>query len=73
MRINCEYIERKNLEENEDIESFHNSIKTGDIWIDEINNFNNCKKIIENAFYDYNNIRPYSTQDCYSPLLFMNK
>ena len=36
MIINCEYIEKENSEENEDIESFHNSIKTRYIWINEI-------------------------------------
>ncbi|WP_287961357.1 integrase core domain-containing protein [Acidiplasma sp.] len=48
-------------EENSDIESFHNSIKTNYIWINEINNFNDCKIIIEKAFHDYNNIRPHYT------------
>ena len=30
------------------------------IWINEINNFNEGKEIIENAFNDYNNTRPHS-------------
>ena len=60
-------------EENSDIESFHNSIKTNYIWINEINNFNDCKIIIENAFHDYNNIRPHSTLDYYPTSEFENK
>jgi hypothetical protein len=55
------------------IELFHNSIKTDYIWINEINNFNDGKIIIENAFYDYNNIRPHSTLDYYSPVQFLDK
>ncbi|PYB68628.1 hypothetical protein DMB44_03205 [Thermoplasma sp. Kam2015] len=31
------------------------------------------KEIIENAFHDYNNIRPHSTLDYYSPLQFLEK
>ena len=73
MGINHEYIERETPEENGDIESFHNSIKTDYIWINEINNFNDGKIIIENAFYDYNNIRPHSPLDYYSPLQFLDK
>ena len=49
------------------------SIKTDYIWINEINNFNDGKEIIENAFYDYNNIRPHSTLDYYSPMQFLDK
>ena len=71
--INHEYIEKETPEENGDIESFHNSIKTDYIWINEINNFNEGKEIIENAFNDYNNIRPHSTLDYYSPLQFLDK
>jgi transposase InsO family protein len=73
MNIEHEYIERETPEENGDIESFHNSIKTDYIWVNEINNFNDGKTIIENAFHDYNNIRPHSTLDYYSPLQFLDK
>ena len=73
MGIYHEYIEKETPEENGDIESFHNSIKTDYIWINEINNFNNGKIIIEKAFYDYNNIRSHSTLDCYSPMQFLDK
>lgn len=61
MNINHEYIEKETPEENGDIESFHNSIKTDYIWINEISNFNEGKIIIENAFYDYNNISSFHT------------
>ncbi len=73
MNIRHEYIEKETPEENGDIESFHNSIKTDYIWVNEINNFNDGKTIIENAFHDYNNIRPHSTLDYYSPLQFLEK
>ena len=63
-----EYIERDTPEKNGDIESLYNSTKTDYICIIEINNFSDGKVIIENAFYDYNNIRPYSTLDHYPPL-----
>ena len=73
MNIKHEYIEKETPEENGDIESFRNSIKTDYIWINEINNFNEGKIIIENVFNDYNNIRPHSTLDYYSPLQFLDK
>ena len=73
MGINHEYIEKETPEENGDVESFHNSIKTDYIWINEINNFSDGKAIIKNAFYDYNNIRPHSTLDYYSPMQFLDK
>jgi transposase InsO family protein len=73
MNIKHEYIEKETPEENGDIESFHNSIKTDYIWVNEINNFNDGKTIIENAFHDYNNTRPHSTLDYYSPLQFLDK
>ena len=72
MGINHEYIEKETPEENGDIESFHNSIKTDYIWINEIKNFNDGKIIIANAFHDYNNIRPHSTLDYYSPMQFLD-
>ena len=73
INIKHEYIEKETPEENGDIESFHNSIKTDYIWINEINNFNDGKIIIENAFNDYNNTRPHSTLDYYPPLKFLEK
>ncbi|KQB33648.1 hypothetical protein AOG54_06760 [Acidiplasma aeolicum] len=37
----------------------------------KVNNFNDCKIIIEKAFYDYNNII-HSTLNYYSPLQFLD-
>ena len=73
LRISHEYIEKETPEENGDIESFHNSIKTEYIWVNEISNFNDGKIIIENAFQDYNNTRVHSTLDYYSALQFLDK
>ena len=72
MNIKHEYIEKEIPEDNGDIESFHNSIKTDYIWINEINNYNDGKIIIEKAFYDYNNII-HSTLNYYSPLQFLDR
>ena len=73
MNIKHEYIENETSVENGDIESFHNSIKTDYIWVNEISNFNDGKIIIENASHDYNNTRPYSIPDYYSPLQLLDK
>ena len=54
--IKHEYIEKEKSEENEDTESFHNSIKADYIWINESNNYNDDKIIIERELHDYNNI-----------------
>ncbi len=68
-----EYIEKETPKENGDIESFHNSLKTDYIWINEIEDYNKGKKIIENAFYDYNNVMPHSTINYYPPDKFIEK
>ena len=39
------------------IESFHNSLKTGYIWINDLEAFENSEKLIEHAFNDYKTIR----------------
>ena len=39
------------------IESFHNSLKTGYIWINDLETFENSEKLIEHAFNDYKTIR----------------
>ncbi len=72
-KIGHEYIERETPKENGDIESFHNSIKTDYIWVNEIEDYEEGKKLIENAFYDYNNVRPHSTIDYYPPNKFIEK
>ena len=68
-----EYIEKETPTENGDIESFHNSIKTDYIWVNEINSYSDGIKIIENAFNDYNNTRPHSTINYYPPVIFEEK
>ncbi|WP_337860222.1 DDE-type integrase/transposase/recombinase [Ferroplasma sp.] len=73
MNIKHEYIEKETPTENGDIESFHNSIKTDYIWINEIDNYSNGKRIIESAFIDYNSVRPHSTLMYYPPLQFLYK
>ena len=56
-----EYIQKHTPEDNRDIESFHNSLKTDYIWITDIDIFENAKSLIEYAFKDYNTIRPHSS------------
>ena len=49
------------------------SIKTDYILVSEIKDFSEGMKVIENAFNDYNNIRPHSTLNYYSLNEFENK
>ncbi len=73
MNIKHEYIEKETPTENGDIESFHNSIKTDYIGINEIEDYEEAKEIIKKAFYDYNNVRLHSTIDLYPPNKFIAK
>ena len=59
--IRSEYIQKHTPEDNGDIESFHNSLKTDYIWITDIDIFENAKSLIEFEFKDYNTIRPHSS------------
>ncbi|EQB65824.1 MAG: integrase core domain-containing protein [Thermoplasmataceae archaeon] len=59
--IRSEYIQKHTPEDNRDIESFHNSLKTANIWITDIKIFENAKSPIEYVFKDYNTIRPHSS------------
>ena len=61
--IRLEYIQKHTPEDNGDIESFHNSIKTDYIWPNEFRNFNDASIKIEKAFPDYNECRPHSSID----------
>ena len=61
--IKLEYIQKHTLEDNVDIESFYNSIKTEYIWLNEFKNFNDTSIAIGNAFIDYNECRPHSSID----------
>ena len=65
--IKLEYIQKHTPEDNGDIESFHNSIKTDYIWPNEFRNFNDASIEIEKAFTDYNECRLHSSID-YLPL-----
>ena len=71
--IKLEYIQKHTPEDNGDIESFHNSIKTDYIWPNEFMNFNDASIEIEKAFYDYNECRPHSSIDYLPPREFRRK
>ena len=49
------------------IESFHNSLKTDYIWINDLETFEDAEKLIEHAFGDYNSVRPHSSISFLSP------
>ena len=66
--INLEYIQKHTPEDNGDIESFHNSVKTDYIWPYEFRGFHEASMVIGKAFTDYNECRPHSSVD-YFPLL----
>ncbi|MEM0134008.1 MAG: integrase core domain-containing protein [Thermoplasmatales archaeon] len=61
MGIDLEYIQKHTPEDNGDIESFHNSLKTDYIWPNEIERFEDAKNLIKYAFIDYNTMRPHSS------------
>ena len=71
--IKLEYIQKHTPEDNGDIESFHNLIKTDYIWPNEFRNFNDASTEIEKAFYDYNECRPHSSIDYLPPREFRGK
>ena len=71
--IKLEYIQKHTPEDNGDIESFHNSIKTDYIWPNEFRNFNDASIEIEKAFTDYNECRPHSSIDYLPPREFRRK
>ena len=61
--IKLEYIQKHTPEDNGNIESFHNSIKTDYIWPNEFRNFNDASIEIEKTFSDYNECRPHASID----------
>jgi putative transposase len=71
--IKLEYIQKHTPEDNGNIESFHNSIRTDYIWPNEFRNFNDASIEIEKAFYDYNECRPHSSIDYLPPREFRRK
>ena len=48
-------------------ESIHNSLKTDYIWVNDIETFEDAKKLMEYAFNDYNIVRPHSSIEYLSP------
>jgi transposase InsO family protein len=70
MNIGQEYIQKHTPEENGDIESFHNSLKTDYIWISDIETFDDAVKLMEYAFNDYNRVRPHSSVEYLPPAEF---
>ena len=59
--IRLEYTQKHTLYDNRDIESFRNSIKTDYIWVNDIEKFEDAKKLMEYAFTDYNTVRSRSS------------
>ena len=68
--IRQEYIQKHTPEDNGDIESFHNSLKTDYIWTGDIETFGDAWKLIEYAFNDYNTMRPHSSISFLPPVEF---
>ncbi len=71
--IRLEYIQKHTPEDNGDIESFHNSIKTDYIWPSEFTGFHDASIEIGKAFSDYNECRPHSSIDYLPPREFRRK
>ena len=71
--IRLEYIQKHTPEDNGDIESFHNSIKTDYFWPSEFGDFLDESIEIGKAFYDYNECRPHSSIDYLPPREFRRK
>ena len=65
--IKSEYIQKHTPEDNGDIESFHNSLKTDYIWVNDLETFQDARKLMESAFTDYNTVRPHSSIDYLPP------
>ncbi|MEM0134284.1 MAG: IS3 family transposase [Thermoplasmatales archaeon] len=53
--------------DNGDIESFHSSLKTECIWINDIEIFEDARTLMEYAFIDYNIVRPHSSIEYLPP------
>lgn len=73
LSIALEYIKKHTPEDNGDIESFHNSIKTDYIWPFEFRDYGEASVAIENAFKDYNEVRPHSSIDYLPPREFRRR
>ncbi|MHB1471737.1 MAG: IS3 family transposase [Thermoplasmataceae archaeon] len=68
--VKSEYIRKHTPEDNGDIESFHNSLKTDYIWVTDLETFDDAQKLMEYAFTDYNTVRPHSSISYLSPVEF---
>ena len=71
--IKSEYIQKHTPEDNGDIESFHNSLKTDYIWPNDLETFVDAGKLMEHAFTDYNTVRSHSSIDYLPPDEFERK
>ena len=71
--IKSEYIQKHTHEDNGDIESFRNSLKTDYIWVNDLETFQDAEKLMEYAFTDYNTVRPHSSIDYLPPDEFERK
>ena len=65
--IRSEYIQKHTPEDNGDIESFHNSLKTDYIRVNNLETFQDADNLMKYAFNDYNKIRPHSSIDYLPP------
>ncbi len=70
LSIKHEYIKKQTPEDNGDIESFHNSLKTDYIWQNDLESYEDAKELMEYAFNDYNNYRPHSSIGYLTPVEF---
>ena len=63
-------LKKQTPEDNGDIESFHNSLKTDYIWQNDLESYEDAKELMEYAFNDYNNNRPHSSIGYLTPVEF---
>ena len=61
MGIGQEYIRKHTSEDNGDMESFYNSLKTDYIGVNDIETFDDAVTLMEYAFKDYKIVRTYSS------------
>jgi transposase InsO family protein len=59
--MKLDYMQKHTPEDNGNIESFHNSIKTDHIWSNEFADIYEALKMVEYAFNHYNQTRPHSS------------
>ncbi|MCL4411908.1 MAG: integrase core domain-containing protein [Candidatus Thermoplasmatota archaeon] len=73
LTIALEYIKKHTPEDNGDIESFHDSIKTDYTLSFEFKDYSEASVAIEKAFKDYNEYRPHSYIDYLPPREFRRR